>query len=382
MPTIREQFEQAKADFSAAFKAGDAEAAKAAGELAGKYEAIIKMADAKGAKLNAGKEAKHAPAEAKTIGEWAAKSLDLKAFEGRSQASVMTATGFGAKAATDPIASPASAADYSAFLDRNVVTGARRRLQIRDLFGAESRDAAAVEWMVEGALEGGPAVTAEGAALGQYHFAEPTKKTAALEKVGGFYRESYEIVSDQAWLASSINDRGLYIHDLKVEDTLVTELGGTSGIQAGAAKNATLADTIFDAITNIGQATPFMADAVMLNPTDYKTLRLAKDTNGQYMGGGYFSGQYGTAGGVVLYPDVWGLTTVVTPAVAAGTSYVGAFKPSGSVFTKAGEGVRVEMTNSDKDDFEKDLVAIRILERLKLAVRYPAGFEKLTITAA
>lgn len=378
MPTIREQFEQAKADFAAAFKAGDAERARAAGELAEKYEAIVQMADAKGAKLNAGPEVRHAPAEAKTIGEWAAKSLDLKAFEGRSQASVMTPAGF--KAATDATTSPASAADYSTFLDRNVVTGARRRLQIRDLFGAESRDAAAVEWMVEGALEGGPAVTAEGAALGQYHFAEPTKQTAALEKVGGFYRESYEIVNDLAWLASSINDRGLYVHDLKVEDTLVSGLGGTSGIQVGTATAAKLADTIFDAITNIGQATPFMADAVVLNPADYKTLRLAKDTNGQYMGSGYFSGQYGAAGGIVLYPDVWGLTTVVTPAVAAGTSYVGAFKPSGSVFTKAGEGVRVEMTNSDKDDFEKDLVAIRILERLKLAVRYPAGFEKLTIT--
>mgnify|MGYP000878179868 FL=1 len=380
MPTIREQFEQAKADFAAAFKAGDAERAKAAGELAEKYEAIVKMADEKGAKLNAGPEVRHDPAEAKSIGEWAAESLDLKAFEGRSQASVMTATGF--KAAADAHTSPAAAADYSTFLDRNVVTGARRRLQIRDLFGAESRDAAAIEWMVEGAVEGGPAASAEGADLAQYHFADPAKKTAALEKVGGFYRESYEIVSDQAWLASSINERGLYIHDLKVEDTLVTELGGTSGVQVGTAKAATLADVIFGAITNVGNATPFMADAVVLNPADYKTLRLAKDTNGQYMGGGYFSGQYGTSGGVVLYPDVWGLTTVVTPAVASGTAYVGAFKPSGSVFTKAGEGLRVEMTNSDKDDFEKDLVAVRIVERLKLAVRYPAGFEKLTITAA
>lgn len=379
MPTIREQFRQAKADFDAAFRAGDAEGARAAGELAEKYEAVIKMADAKGAKLNAGAEVKHAPAEAKTIGEWATKSLDLKMFEGHSQASVMTATGFGAKAAADAHTSPASAADYSTFLDRTVVPGARRRLQIRDLFGSESRDAAAVEWLVEGALEGGAAIAAEGAALPQLHFADPQKRTAALGKIGGFYRESYEIVNDLAWLASSINDRGIYIHDLQVEDTLVSELGTTSGIQAGNATAATLADTIFDAITNIGQATPFMADSVVLNPADYRTLRLAKDKNDQYLGGGYFSGQYGSQDGVVLYPDVWGLTTVVTPAIAAGTAYVGAFKASGSVFTKAGEGLRVEMTNSDKDDFEHDLVAIRVIERLKLAVRYPAGFEKLTI---
>ena len=189
-------------------------------------------------------------------------------------------------------------------------------------------------------------------------------------------------MTDQAWLASSINDRGLYLHDLTAEDKLVSDLSATEGVQTATTKSAALADAIFQAITNIGNATPFMADAVVLNPADYQTLRLAKDTNGQYMGGGYFSGQYGSQGGLVLYPDVWGLTTVVTSAVAAGSPWVGAFKASGSVFTRAGDGLRVEMTNSDKDDFEHDLVAIRVIERLKLAVRYPAGFEKLTISEA
>lgn len=379
MPTIREQFEQAKADFAAAFKAGDAEKAKAAGELAERYEAIVKMADEKGAKLNSGAPVRHSGARG-TLGDWAAKSLDLSAFSGRSQASIVTTDGF--KAAADPVTAPAAAADYSTFLDQTVVQAPRRRLQVRDLFGSESRGSSTVEWLVEGAVEGAPAVAKEGAALSQYHFAEPKKETAALEKVGGFYRESYEIVTDQAWLASSINDRGLYLHDLTVEDKLVSDLAATDGIQTATTKSAALADAIFQAITNIGNATPFMADAVVLNPADYQTLRLAKDTNGQYMGGGYFSGQYGSQGGIVLYPDVWGLTTVVTSAVTAGTPWVGAFKASGSVFTRAGEGLRVEMTNSDKDDFEHDLVAIRVIERLKLAVRYPAGIEKLTISEA
>ena len=70
MPTIREQFEQAKADFAAAFKAGDAERAREAGELAEKYEAIVKMADEKGAKLNAGAPVRHSGARG-TLGEWA-----------------------------------------------------------------------------------------------------------------------------------------------------------------------------------------------------------------------------------------------------------------------------------------------------------------------
>ena len=47
------------------------------------------------------------------------------------------------------------------------------------------------------------------------------------------------------------------------------------------------------------------------------------------------------------------------------------------------EGVTVDMTNSDQDDFVKNLVTIRAEERLALAVYYPLGictFTALTTT--
>ena len=62
-------------------------------------------------------------------------------------------------------------------------------------------------------------------------------------------------------------------------------------------------------------------------------------------------------------------------AVSAGTIVVGAFKTCGSVVTNG--GVRVESTNSDQDDFIKNLMTIRAEERLALAVRRPLGFKKL-----
>ena len=380
MATIREQFEQAKADFAAAFKAGDAARAKEAGELAEKYEHIVKMADEKGALLHGDGAGERGHVAAKGFGEWAVKSMDLGAFSGKGQASVATADGY--KAATDAHAKPAGAAGFDTFYDTSLVTGARRRLQVRDLFGAESRDATSIQYLVEGALEGDTGISAEGEAGHQFHFGDKTPKNVALKKVFGIFKESWEITQDEAWLATAIQNRGVYTHDLKVEDTLVSDLGGTSGILAAPAKAATLADDIFGAISSIGQASPFMADAVVLNPADYKALRLQKDTNGQYMGGGFFTPAYAQSGAVQLYPDVWGMTTVVTPAVAAGTAYVGAFKQGGSVFTKAGDGLRVEVSNSDKDDFEHDLVAVRVIERLALALRYPAAFDKLTIAAA
>ena len=111
----------------------------------------------------------------------------------------------------------------------------------------------------------------------------------------------------------------------------------------------------------------FNADGIMINPADWYTLRIAKDGEYRYYGGGFFGAQN--------IPNLWGIPVCVTTAVAAGTIVVGAFKTCGSVVQRG--GVTVEATNTDQDDFVKNLMTIRAEERLALAVRRPAGFKKL-----
>jgi len=79
---------------------------------------------------------------------------------------------------------------------------------------------------------------------------------------------------------------------------------------------------------------------------------------------------------VSLYPPLWGLNTVVTPAIEAGTVLVGAYK-SATVFRKG--GIRVDMTNSNVDDFETNKVTLRAEERLGLKVPRPSAFAKITV---
>ena len=79
-------------------------------------------------------------------------------------------------------------------------------------------------------------------------------------------------------------------------------------------------------------------------------------------------------------PPIWGLRTVVTPAIAAGTVLVGAFRQGGSVIRR--NGLSVEIANQNEDDFVNNRIAIRIEERLALAVRYPKAFAKVTVAAA
>ncbi|MBR2999595.1 MAG: phage major capsid protein [Oscillospiraceae bacterium] len=276
------------------------------------------------------------------------------------------------KAATDTQTSPADAVDWATTFDRNVVTAPRTALVIRDLFGSETISGSTLQYLVEGAIQGAPAVTAEGAEKPQVHFADPTPVTVALKKIACHIKEADEYIDDYPFLASAINGRLLYHLGLVEQNTLVTDLLGTSGIQTGTyAANATataIAEAILKAAMDVQESSGFAADAIVINPTDWYNLRIARDGEERYYGGGFFGPQN--------VPNLWGIPVCVTTAVAANTIVVGAFKTCGSVVSK--NGVSVEATNSNEDDFVKNLMTIRAEERLALAVRRPAGFKKLT----
>lgn len=262
---------------------------------------------------------------------------------------------------------------YATTYDRNVVEAARTPLVIRDLFGAETISGSTLVFLREGAIEGAPAATNEAAAKPQVHFADPTPITVSLSKIACHIKESDEYITDYPFLASAINGRLLYQLGLVEQSTLVTALLGTSGIQTDttswtALSTATdIADLILDAAMDVQDQSGFPADAIVINPTDWYNLRIAKDGESRYYGGGFFGAQE--------IPNLWGIPVCVTNAVSAGTVIVGAFKACGSVVTNG--GVRVETTNTDQDDFIKNLMTIRAEERLALAVRRPVGFKKL-----
>lgn len=275
-------------------------------------------------------------------------------------------------------------------VDRTIIQAPRPRLTIADLLGSGTLTGNAISYFVEGALEGAFTTVAEAGAKPQLHVADPTAVTDALKKIAGFIKVSDEMIEDLDFVMSEINGRLLY-ELAKFEEAQLLNGAGTgsqiqgllnrSGVQTEArgttASGDTAADTIFRAITKVTTGSGLDADGLVINPADYQTLRLAKDANGQYYGGGFFNGAYGN-GGISEQPNVWGLRTVVTPAIAAGTVLVGAFGQAGTVYRKG--GVRVESTNSHASDFTSNLVTIRAEERLALAVRRPSGLVKTTIT--
>ena len=379
--TINERLDAAKAALVEAKDADDAEALTAAiaefkaateaKEQADEADSLIKS-------LSNPKEEKpmDSTIEAKTIGEYALKNLDLTAI--RNGAAKTAGTEYGFKAYTDPQVSQ-TVYTYST----DVADQGLRDLAVRNAFGAEQISGNAITFFTLGAKEDNSAPSPKGvneaAAKPQFHIVEGTV-TKALQKIAGWFYETDELLEDNPYLASALNNRGLYELDAAVEDYLLTTLAATSGIGAKTYANGTSVnpDVILDAIMAVKEDTRFNADTIIINPTDYAILRKLKTASGsnEYVGGGFFYGPNGNP--VTVQPGIWGLETIVTPNVTSGTVLVGAFKQGATVVTKAGEGARIEVHTGDHDDAIYNRVTVVVEERLALAVRYPKAFVKIT----
>lgn len=320
---------------------------------------------------------------AKTLGDHFVKSLGTKSLK---TPGTFVAPEFKAAADTHVVGRDEGAyGPLVTDVDRSFVMPRRERTVVADLLASGTVSGNAITYPVFGALEGGTAATAEGGQKPQMHLADPTWVTDALGEVAGWFKITDDMAEDIPYVVSEINTTALFDLAAKEEAALLNGTGTSpnlkgllnrSGVQTHAQDTDSVADAIFKAMGKVSTATDFTADAVVINPQDYEALRLAKDGNDQYYGGGFFGGQYGN-GGIIENPPIWGRRTVVTNAIAAGTILVGAFS-AGKVFRKG--GVRVESTNSHEDDFTNDKITVRVRERLGLQVKYPAAFVKLTLT--
>ena len=332
-----------------------------------------------------GEQADDQAAQAKSLGEHFAQHLKAKGLNLKTPGTI-EAPEF--KAATDTQAVGGADGAFGAFvvdIDRNPVMPFRRQLVVADLMGAGQVAGNAIRYPVFGPLEGGTGFVSEGGQKSQLHVGDPTWVTDALGEVAGWFKVTDDMAEDVPYIVSEINSTAVYDLQLKEEMALLSGNGTSpnlrgilnrSGVQTLAAGADSDPDRIFKGISNVQEVTGFAADGIVINPIDYMAIRLSKDSNGQYFGGGFFTGPYGN-GGVMEQPPLWGLRTVVTSSIAQGTVLVGAFKAASKVFRKG--GIRVDSTNSHVDDFTNDKITIRLRERLGLQVKYPAAFVKITL---
>lgn len=267
-------------------------------------------------------------------------------------------------------------------------------LNVAQLFAQGATDSPIISYVKESAETDGSAPRAEKTPIGQ----SDATVVRVNEQVGGiaaFYKVTTEMLQDIPQFQSFLSSRLVAQIGRKEEDGVLNGAGfpglggilGRAGLQtaisAGTtgtlAKPTLLAEAIHKQVTAIRTTAFVEPDAVVMNPLDWEKIQLATDANGQYFSGGPFSGSYGN-GGFSNVESLWGLRVVQSPRISSGNAIVGAFNEGGQLFRR--QGVTVEMTNSNEDDFKNGLVMVRATTRSALAIWRPGAFGKVTVTWA
>jgi HK97 family phage major capsid protein len=264
-------------------------------------------------------------------------------------------------------------------------------LTVADLLAQGSTSSTSVSYVIEAAFQDLTGTVAEKGAIPQLDLTL-TRRQDNVTKIANIAKPTVEMFQDAEQFHAYLQNRMVFGLARKEENQLLNGSGASPDLQgllnrAGLAPAVVTAvgltavkimEGIFAQITALRSVSFVEPDAIVINPVDWATIRLGKDTAGQYFAGGPFTGAYGNAGpsNVAI---LWGVKTVITTAIAQGTAFVGGFQECAQIFRR--NGIVLDMTNSNNDDFEKDLITLKAEERLALAVYRPAGFGTVTLTA-
>ncbi len=259
-----------------------------------------------------------------------------------------------------------------------IIEGAFRVFTLEDLMAKLPTQANAIDWIRENVFTNAAAETAEGGAKPQSSITF-TPGTMPISTIAHWVRISRQLAMDNAALAAYINRRMIYGVNLRAENQIIAGNGANPNISgltnAGnfTAHGYTAASLValdlqnnrFDLIGKmIGDcaASDNPADVILLNTVDWWTLRLAKDNTGRYL--------LGDPGSNVV-PTLFGLPVVASSAMPAGKVWVGSLQQAATLWYR--EGVAIDLSDSDGDNFTSNLITVRAERRLAVTVEKPAA---------
>lgn len=321
----------------------------------------------------AGQSAQQSTTSAKSLGTRLVESDSYKNWGNRQagKSASVEVDGLGFKATFTTSASTLTSYDRQP----GMVMVGLERLTIADMLARGQTDQNTIRYVQEDTYTNAAAMVAEEGLKPEATF-DTSEVDAPVRKIAVTAKVTDELFADFPAMRDYIDNRLRFMIVEREEAQLLNGNGSspnirgilqTSGIQTQAKGADPGPDAIYKGITKVRSVGFFEPDGVVAHPDDWTDIRLLRTADGLYIWGSP----------VEAGPErVWGLPAVITTAMTANTMLVGAFRLGAQVFYR--NGVMVEATNTDQDDFVKNRVTIRVEERLALAVYRPKAFCTVT----
>lgn len=256
-----------------------------------------------------------------------------------------------------------------------VVTDPRSVINIRPLFGTMAVEGSSYEFVRYGyrttLTATGPAFTAEGAAKPEANYGGPII-AGSVKTLPVWTKLTEQMIADNRNLVQVINDDLPYQLD-KVIDYQILRGDGTGVNLKGLNQSGNYTDyldgvvwgandTEIDLVLTLKgkmEAAGIRNLILLLNSEDWTKVLKSKNVNKDYL-----------IPGIVDIPTqrIWGVPVVLNENVESGKFYMGNFGEAGKIIERS--GLQIEMARSG-DDFERNLMTLRVERRLDFAVLQP-----------
>lgn len=251
-------------------------------------------------------------------------------------------------------------------------------LTVLDLIDRQSINTNTVEWVQEVTAPAGAVEVAEGSAKPESTFSLELKSDTAAT-IAHWVNITRQALEDEGQLRGYVQGRltfGLF----KRLNAQVLNGNGTSPNLRGILQTSGIGTYVSAAgesklvairkAKTVAALSEYAPDGVVLNPTDWESVELDTDDNGQ------FRAVASVAAGAT--PRVWGLAVVETTNIAAGTFLVGGFREGVTLWERT--GVNVYITDSHASNFTSNILTMLVEMRAALSVWRPKAMVKGTFT--
>jgi HK97 family phage major capsid protein len=257
--------------------------------------------------------------------------------------------------------------------------GPRMPYGVRQLIPQGRTTAGAVEYPRELTFTNNATIVAEGAPKPK---SEKTFDvvTAIVRTIAHIFKVSKQSYEDLPGLASIIEQNGIYGVKIREDNQLLNGSGVAPHIEgfnsvavaapAPGGTGATLIDAIGTAVFDLASK-GFLADGTVVNSADWGAVAMLKNSQGNYL--------FANPMEYSANARVWGTTLVQSSNEAAGYFLTGAFRGNSLLLDR--EDVNAQVAEQNVDDFEKNMLTVRIEERLALIIYNANAFEKGVVPA-
>jgi HK97 family phage major capsid protein len=246
-----------------------------------------------------------------------------------------------------------------------------RKVHIRSLVPVGTISTGLFTFPKETGGEGEAGPQTQGSTKPQIDF-DITMTDAPAQYIAGFVRISRQMLDDVPAMTSFLQARLLEKYLLAEDSQLLFGNGSAPNltgltINAAAFSGAATVDVeqLVQAIAQVS-ASNYSANGILINPTDWAAIMNTKNTNAAYS----------LPGSTVVTTDgtvtIAGIPVFQSTAIAADKFLVGDWSMGAQIMQN--QGISVQFSEMDSDNFQKNLITVRVEARIAFPIYYNSAF--------